>query len=190
MIQKKHITILLMGLFLATFVTESYSQRRSSRSDRTSRSSRTADRDRDRDAEVVPFTEKLTYDILLGNPYVANNFFEVSGKFGVGYKLTDFLAVGLGPKFKYDGDQFGTSFIYGGQTFAKVNLGEAIYLRAEYDYLIRKNFDNISSPLAGIGYLSGYGKWRYGLEVLLPFSAEYRTGFSLLDYMFSFVYNM
>jgi len=186
MIQKKHITILLIGLFLAAFVTESYSQRRSSRT-RDDRSTRSSDRTT---KEVSSISDKLTYEILLGNPWVTNNYFEVSGKLGAGYKVTDFLAFGAGPKFRYSGQGSGTEFIWGPQFFGKVNLGETLYIRAEYDYLFQKNFDNISSPLAGIGYLSGFGKWRYGLEVLVPFKAEYRNNFALLDYMFSFIYNM
>ncbi len=186
MLYKKHITIFLIGLFLATFVAESYSQRRSSRSSST-RSSRSSDRDT---KEVTSLTDKLTYEILLGNPFISNQFFELSGKLGVGYKVTDFLAFGAGPKWRYSGDTGGSNFIYGPQFFGKVNLGEQVYIRGEYDILIRKNFDNITSPLAGLGYVSGFGKWKYGLEVLLPFNADYRQGFSVIDYMFSFVYNM
>jgi len=184
MVHKKHIILLLMGIFLFSFVTESYSQRRSSRS---TRSSRTQDTEK---KEQLPFAEKLSYDLFLGNPYIANTYFEISGKFGVGYKLHDRFVVGVGPKFKYDGQFDRTNFVYGGMGYARFAFSDQFYIKTEYDYLVRKNFDNLTSPLFGIGYLSGFGKWKYGLEVLFPFSSDYRGQFAILDYMFSFIYNM
>ena len=200
--QSKTIITLLIGLFLLTTVTESFSQRRSSR-DRTTR-----DRDREQ-VETVPFTDKLAFDILIGNPSFGNPF-QFSGKLGVGYKITDKFTVGLGTKYRYvllnePGTNDLSALDYGFFVYPRYALGEQFYIKGEYNYFSARcpgdaiSFACLSGnlerqtaafPMLGAGFAQGYGKWKFGIELMLGIGNQARDTYSFLEYMISFIHNL
>jgi len=189
---------------MLSYVNDSFSQRRSSRS-------RTTDRDRDRGTEnTSSFKDNLAYDLFVGT-LGFNGGFSASAKGGVGYKPVDIVTVGGGAKFLYQFvNRFGTddfsSFSYALFPYARVKLGESFYLKGEYNFF---SFDtgfpnadriNFTFPMVGGGYLQGFGQWRFGFEVLLlvndrvidnPFFAGVEASdlYTLIEYNISFLYN-
>ncbi len=196
--------IILFTIFLFSIIsTEAYSQRRSSRtSERTS--NRTSSRGQD-DTETISFKEKLAFDIHIGNIGL-NNGFSFSGKGGVGYKITDRFTTGVGVKWFYqfvniNQQQFTqpdfSLFHYGAYIYPRFKITEEIYLKGEYNFfsyqgdpLSNSDRFNIDFPLLGGGYMSGFGKWKYGFEVLFALSNEGRDQYTTIEYMISFLYNL
>lgn len=189
---------------MLSFVSDSFSQRRSSRS-------RTTDRERDRGTESTSsFKDNLAYDVFLGTLGI-NRGFSISAKGGVGYKPIDRITVGGGTKFLYQFvNNFGpndfSSFSYAFFPYARVKLGDSFYLKGEYNfYSFDTGFDNadrinFTFPMIGGGYLQGFGQWRFGFEVLLlvndreidnPFFANVEASdlYTLIEYNISFLYN-
>ena len=192
-----------MGLFLFSFVTESYSQRQSSRSKRSSR---------DRDTEettTLGLKDKLAYDIHIGNLGFNSGFF-ISGKFAAGYKITDPLTAGLGLKAEYGfvntpGDNDFDVFNYGLYGYARYRIAEQFYAKAEYNYFSSQwdrdnqaDREKVSFPMVGGGYISGFSKWKYGFEVLFavggsrsqePYNRQARDVYTFIEYTILFAYN-
>jgi len=203
--EKKHIIIFLMGLFLLSFVTESFSQRRSSRT--------RPSKDRDRgDVEKLDssFKDNLAYDIYLGN-IAFNSGLSVSGKVGVGYTFLDRITPGLGLKAYYQSvNRPGASSDetysgWGYYPYLRVKVAEQFYIKGEYDFFNFKytqvNSDPVkvdfTFPMVGAGYVQGYGKWKFGVELMfmLNDSIIENTGleksdlYTQFDYNISFLYN-
>ena len=207
--EKKHIIIFLIGLFLVSFVSESFSQRRSSRTRPTTR-----DRDNDRSSRedtYTSFKDKLAYDVFLGT-LGFNSGFSASAKGAVGYKVIDRITLGGGLKFSYVfANNFGTandfsSFSYGAFPFARFKITDKFYGKAEYNfYTFDTGFDNadrinFSFPQIGGGYIQGIGKWKIGFEILLLINdSEIDNSvfngvtasdlYTLIEYNIAFLYN-
>jgi hypothetical protein len=143
--------------------------------------------------EVVPFLEKLSGDIRIGNIGI-NQGFSLSVKPGVGYNFSKLLTAGIGSKVFVDYSNFRgqevTYVDYGGFAFARLKI-QSFYIQGEYA-ITKYEYPNltINYPLAGVGYLSGYGsKWRYGAELMIPLSADARKYGVPLEYWLNFAYN-
>jgi len=210
MLLNNKIITLLIGLFLFATVTDSFSQRRSSRE-------RPSSRDRDREqTEVVPFTDKLAFDILIGNPNFSNSGIDFSGKLAAGYKISDKFTLGAGLKYKYlflnnPIDQFGnvlpdqSAFDYGFYVYPRYRISEQFYVKGEYNYFVANclagqlsidclggNADKFkaSFPMIGGGYAQGFGKWKVGIELMVAIGNDGRDTYDFFEYMFSFLHNL
>ncbi len=211
------IIIFLIGLFVCISISDAYSQRRPrSKSDRTEERERQRTR-RSRDVEKVTFKDKLAWDILIGQ-LGFNQGFSISGKGGPSYKITDRFSVGLGLKLDYqfvnnpspNGDDI-SLFNYGPYIFPRFKFSENIYIKGEY-YLISYDCEiarfsgvtypldclsNVNSrlskgiPMLGLGYASGFGPWKFGLELMfIPVDNDRPYfGNNVFEYMFSGLYN-
>lgn len=210
MLQNKKILTLLIGLFLFAMISESYSQRRSSRD----RPTRDSSRDREQ-TESVPFTDKLAYDIFIGNIGFSNGL-TLAAKAGVGFKIFDPLTVGAGAKISYQNvNNFGTAndFSYTGIgyfPYLRYRIADQFYAKAEYNFFNvsykQENSDNAKAnftfPMIGGGYAQGFGKWKFGIELLFmvndkvldntPFNPapEKSDLHSSFEYNISFLYNL
>lgn len=208
------ISLFLVGLFSLLCISETEAQRRSSRDRDSSRDRNTRDRDRDNDTETISFMDNLAYDIYMGN-FVFSSGLQLSGKVGVGYKVIDRVTVGLGGKFDIRNQNFqGQANDVKSRNLAyfpylRVKIVESFYAKAEYNFMTfryeQPNFDpvkvNYSFPMVGAGYLSGFGKWKYGIELLLmvndtviddtPFSPQPEKSdlYNSWEWMVSFAYN-
>lgn len=202
----------LVFLFLLTSATELDAQRRGTKKreskETTENNTRSrSSRDRDSESESISLKDRLIYDIHIGQ-LGFNNGFQISVKGGAAYKFNDIFSVGLGLKtFFYDqnlpGNQFdGSFFDYGVYIYPRVKISEQFYVKGEY-YYISKDVDfantgnadrlNDAFPLIGVGYLSGYGPWKFGLELLYIATSKANQDqyfySDYFEYMFSFVYN-
>ena len=207
----KKLSIFLVFLFLGITITDAYSQRRPrNRSERTQERSEERQRDRrsSRDVETVTLKDKLAWDIYVGN-IGFNQGFQISTKFGAGYKLTDPFTLGLGFKnqlfFRNNvGVNDETIFDYAFFPYARYRFGENFYIKAEYNWFTRdggRNGDDISFsfPMLGAGYASGFGPWKIGIELmfivvdpLIEVSGGVLEGsdlYTLIEYNVSFLYN-
>ena len=207
---KKIISINLLVLFFLMLAVEADAQRRSSRS----RSSRTEESDRSRsrssrarqaDEEKIPLRDRIIYDIHIGQLGFAQGF-TISAKGGAAYKFTDRLSLGAGLKTFYflqnnpGSSQDVSIFNYGPYIYPRFKISEQIYLKAE-GYMISfdndpfntGNSDRINEfiPMFGAGYVSGFGPWKFGLELLFIPSDSDRDLYygDVFEYMFSFIYN-
>ena len=180
-----------MMLFFISVAEEAFSQR--------TRSRRTSSRDRDRQEEQVKFTDKLNYNIGLGNVGLGSSF-SISLKGTTAYKPIDQLAFGGGGKFLYlfsnrIGGPDVSLFDWAGLVFGRFLITENIYLQGEYNFASfdgGQNQDGInhSYPQFGGGYMSGYGPWKYGIQLL--FVADERARdltFTTIDYWIMFSHN-
>ncbi|MFM2394409.1 MAG: hypothetical protein RLZZ546_2391 [Bacteroidota bacterium] len=151
------------------------------------------------DEESKTFTENLMFDLRFGNVGL-NNGFSLSLKPGVGYKVTDFLAGGVGGRVFYNfvntfgGEDF-SLVDFGGFIFAKARLGQSFYIQQEFA-ITRFNTTlngnqkiTVNYPLTGAGYASGAGKWKYGIELMFPWSELARDYGPSLEYWLHFSYN-
>jgi len=207
---KKSFAIVLMTLFFFSIATEADAQRRSKKSRSSDRSERTRSsrdrgdsdrtRDRDRETETIGLKDRLYYEIPIGNLNL-NGGFSISGKPSVGYKATERLSAGVGVRTFYyfinnpagfDDQSF---LFYGPAVFGRVKVTQDIYIQAEYDYnsyQFSQNADRrwIGTPLLGLGYSSGYGPWKYGLQLLFIMNDEIRNiEGSVVDYWININYN-
>lgn len=202
---KRNFAITLFILFFLGFISEAEAQRRSSSSrssSRSERSSRSADRDQDRDSdtETIGIKDRLYYEIPIGNLNF-NGGFSISGKPSVGYKFTERLSTGLGLRTFYflvnnpPGFDDQSFLFYGPAVFGRFKITQDIYIQAEYDYnsyQFNSNADRrwVGTPLFGVGYSSGYGPWKYGLQLLFIVDDEIRDlENSVVDYWINFSYN-
>jgi len=209
MLQKNKLTTLLIGLFLLATISDSFSQRRSSRE-------RPSSRDRDvEQTESISFTDRLAYDIYIGN-IGFNNGLTLSAKAGAGYKIFDPLTVGVGAKISYQNvDNFGVTddFSYTGFgyfPYLRYRIVDEFYVKAEYNFFnvtykrdVADNAKaNFSFPMLGGGYAQGFGKWKLGVELLFmlnntvledtPFRPQPEKSdlYSFFEYNISFLYNL
>lgn len=131
--------------------------------------------------EKVSLMEKLNPEIYIGNLGFFNGFY-VSTKLNIGYKLSDRFSVGAGGKLFYN--QYAQSgpdpslTDLGALVYGRAKITNEIYFQAEYDimrfgadptgYNIRglSTSESLNYPALGLGYTSGIGKWRFGLQLL------------------------
>jgi len=104
-----------------------------------------------------------------------NRGFVFSGKASFGYDINKIVGVGINAKFFFDnlnlpGDDINL-FSFGGGAFARISVTDEFFLQAEYSRTKFETqadqFSNITYPLVGGGYKSGFGNWTYGLQVLI-----------------------
>lgn len=163
-------------------------------------------RNDDEYVDVKPWKEKIVWEIGLGNVGFfgggTSNQFNLAVKPSVGYKLFDILTTGVFVKLDYlfvnRINEDYSLFDYGIGGYTRIKVIEPIYLKAEYGFqsyafergapgLIRSNF---FVPLVGGGYTSGFGKWKYGFEVLFNLNNEARDYSSAaVEYWIKFDYN-
>lgn len=149
--------------------------------------------------------EKINPEIKFGNLGFFNGL-SISSKIGVGYKLSERFTAGVGGKLFYD--QFAVTgpdpsvFDYGGYLFGRGKITNEIYVQAEYAFM---NYSadpvgfrirdltadqKINFPLIGLGYMSGAGKWRFGVELLYNTNERARDiQRSVIEYWFGASYN-
>ncbi len=208
MMSKSLFSFSIVLLCLVCFTTELDAQKRGSKKreskETTSDKSRSS-RDRDGDKEVIPFSDRIIYDIHIGQ-LGFNRGFTISAKGGAAYKITDRFSVGLGLKnFYYLENNPGSNsdisvFNWGPYIYPRFKISEQFYIKAEYYYISFDNdlFNSGNSdriyegiPLIGAGYLSGFGPWKFGLELLFIPSDSDRDLYygDVFEYMFSFIYN-
>jgi hypothetical protein len=89
-----------------------------------------------------------------------------------------------------------SSFSYGIYPYARFKISESIYVKGEYVYynIDGGNGDNAKPwvPFLGGGYMSGFGPWKFGLELLLIVRDSDRDSFfngDLFEYTFGATYN-
>jgi hypothetical protein len=121
--------------------------------------------------EVNFFRDQLSYDIKIGNIGFFNGF-SISTKLYTGYKLGDRFSAGIGGKMFYDqfivrGAPDISFFDRGLFGFARGKVTNEIFIQAEYISMRYDRFETtVNYPLIGAGYMSGFGRWKFGLELM------------------------
>ncbi len=164
---------------------------------------RRRDRDKESTEESVRLNDRLNYEIGFGNITLGSDF-GVSLKPSVGYKLGERFTAGISGRMFYNfiNQNFGAPDLsllsYGGGPFLRGKVTDKIYLQGEYSYLSHEiGYTNgqservdLNYPLLGGGYLSGYGSWRFGIEVLFILDNEARDfQGQTVEYWFKGSYN-
>ena len=178
-------------------------QRRSTKrsSDRSSsRTERSSSRTQTEDTETISIKDRLAYNIHIGDIGFGNGF-QFSAKADVGYKLSERFTVGLGGKTFYFFQNVPNApdnslFTYAGYIYPRFKITESFYVKGEYNlYSIDfgPNADRINEaiPMIGGGYTSGFGPWKFGIELLFLPVPEDRDALynNVFEYTFSFMYN-
>lgn len=201
---KKIIIPFLLLVFTLSMVSEATAQkkRRKSKSDEDTEDTRRSRRDRGDDDETYNgFSQKLTWDINIGNIFLSNQQFGLSLKPAVGYKVSDRFTPGIGLKYYYTffnqpaGIEDVSFHDIGAFVYSRFKITETIFLQGEYSYT---SFDggpnqenrNLTYPLLGGGYVSGFGDWVGSLQILFIFDDEVRDVAQYpLEFWFGFVKN-
>ena len=184
-----------MLVFVFSIAEDANAQRKKRRkktedTEESTRSKRSRDRNAD-DEDYKSFSDKLIYEIALGNIALQNSIFGLSLKPLVGYKLHERIDPGIGFKYFYllDGrfpDDIHLNDI-GGFAFTRFKITESFYAHLEYSFLSfdndyafygnpgfengRKNFNY---PLFGGGYSQGFGSWKSSIQILFIGNKEVR----------------
>mgnify|MGYP006948855481 CR=1 FL=1 len=156
-------------------------------------------------ADRKPIYEHLGGELLFGNLGFFNGL-SVSTKLSLGYKITSGIALGGGTKLFYD--QYSvvgpdpSVFDIGGFFMGRARIYQDIYFKAEYafmryekdpdGYSIRNLYENVSVnyPLVGLGYMSGAGKWKFGVELMyIANETAQDIQSSVIEYWFGANYN-
>ncbi|MBK9254680.1 MAG: hypothetical protein IPM42_04270 [Saprospiraceae bacterium] len=175
--QHKNIILMLIMAFCIVFSIDAEAQtkrkRTSKRAEKKETKKKEVKEDSDPENDVVFFRDLMNYEMKIGNIGFFNGF-SLSTKINAGYKLNNHLTTGLGAKLFYD--QFIVSngpdisyFDRGVFAFARGKVTQEIYLQAEYHHTVydQINFtESVNYPTFGAGYMSGFGKWKFGLELL------------------------
>ncbi len=122
------------------------------------------------------FTEKMMYGSFVNYPYLRQGLFNMALSPMIGYKINNNIAAGLLTKVNYTWLRSGIAtqpplqiLDLGVGVFARVKVLERFMVHAEYESTkyttaIDVNLKPIkireTSANAGIGYLSGWGKWK------------------------------
>ncbi len=149
--------------------------------------------------------DQLNPEFKFGNLGFFNGL-SISTKANVGYKLSERFTIGAGGKLFYD--QFAVTgsdpsvFDYGGFLLGRGKVTNEIYIQAEYAFMnyaadpagynIRGYSvdQKINFPLIGLGYMSGMGKWRFGVELMYNTNETARDiQRSVIEYWFGASYN-
>lgn len=155
--------------------------------------------------ESVSLLTKLNPEIKLGNVGFFNGLF-ISSKLNAGIKLHNRFSLGAGTKLFFNQySQPGTDpsiFDFGGLVYGRAKITNSVYFQAEYAFMkYGKDPDNyyirgitesqtLNYPLLGIGYFTGVGNWRFGMELLYitnNLARDYQN--SIVEYWFGGSYN-
>ena len=144
--------------------------------------------------EQVSLVEKINPEIRFGNLGFFGGL-SVSSKINVGYKLHKRFSLGGGGKFFYNQSNVNgpSLFDLGGFLYGRAKIIDELYFQTEYAFM---KYDSdptaikINYPLVGLGYSSGFGKWRFGVE-LMYIANENARSFqnSVVEYWFGASYN-
>lgn len=185
----------LLLVFVFSLAEDANAQRKKRRkkkedTEESTRSKRSRDRDTDDDYES--FSNKLVYEINIGNIALQNSIFGLSVKPLIGYKLHERIVPGVGFKYFYILDGRFTDDVHlndiGGFAYTRFKITESIFAHVEYSFLSfdqdyglygnpgfengRKNFNY---PLFGGGYAQGFGDWKSSIQLLFIGNKEVRT---------------
>lgn len=196
---KKLGSISLLILFLAFTTTELSAQKKRSKKRPAKEETEESSRSRSsREDQTVSFADRINYDINIGNISLSNGF-GISLKPGAAYKFTERLSAGLAVRAFYQfqnvrGGDDRSFFSYGPSLYGRFKISNEFYVQGEYSrmsYDAGPNADRVtaSSPMGGFGYLSGYGPWTFGVQLLFVFDERFRDIEDTIDYWFSFSYN-
>jgi hypothetical protein len=121
------------------------------------------------------WTEKMMYGSYLNYPTLGNGFFNMALSPMIGYKINENIAAGVLTKFSYTWVKSGIAtqpprqFVdLGVGLFARAKILQRFVLHAEYESTKYSGLDQNSqiikvretSANAGVGYMSGFGKWK------------------------------
>lgn len=169
--------------------------------------SRTSSKKKSKQKEEKPsLLEKINPEVTFGNLGFFNGL-SLSTKINAGFKLHDRFSLGGGGKLFYDqisdiGPDPSVSDL-GGFLYGRAKITQEIYFQAEYAFMrygadpiglrrIRGLNENVnkSFPLVGLGYASGFGKWRFGVH-LMYIMDDYAQDVqrSVVEYWFGASYN-
>jgi hypothetical protein len=150
------------------------------------------------------FKEHLWYGFNIGGLSLGSNTFSVGLAPMGGYKITDYLAVGLTTKFSYTyfwqrlGDNY-HFFDYGGGALARVQLFKGKYfIQTEYDYISIKDFNVLGIERnwypffyigGGIRY-PGNNNWSSELTLLFNLHQKKNKKYYPFNISYAFLYNL
>lgn len=208
---KKVGVFILISCFLVGINTEAIGQRKKKKKTRESKTEVV-----ERQNVQAPWMEKMSYDVRIGNVSLFGPLTRVALKSAASYRINNFLSAGLAAKYEYNfynNNQSQNPALldyswshFGVGPFVRAKIFQTFYLQAEYDYhnLATENsvFDEGDrarnqawSPMIGGGYLSGFGDWVFGIEVLFVGNNEVRdnsiggiTG-NVIEYWIAATYN-
>ncbi len=203
---KKLLIPFLMLVFVFSMAEDANAQRKKRRkktedTEESTRSKRSSDRDAEEE-NYKSFSDKLVYDINIGNISLSNGYFGMSFKPSVAYKLHERVQPGIGLKYFYNlytvqgGDVFHLND-FGAFAFTRLKVTENFFAHLEYSVL---SFDNdwffqeerrtFNYPLFGGGYASGFGNWKSTIQILFIASEEVRElGQYPIEFWFGFSRN-
>lgn len=159
---------LIFFVFLLTFSSEADAQ---SKRKRPVKRPEKQEKVKDTQNEINFFRDQLSYDIKIGNIGFFNGF-SISTKLYAGYKFNDRFSAGIGGKMFYDqfivrGAPDISYFDRGVFGFARGKVTNEIFIQAEYVSMRYDRFETtVNHPLIGAGYMSGFGRWKFGLELM------------------------
>ena len=151
--------------------------------------------------------EKLNLEFKVGNVTLGNQF-RIAMKGNAGYKFTNYFSTGLALKYDYtfvnqtQSDDISFSH-YGVGVYGRLKFLQDFYVQVEYDYNDMQKLERSGggtfiiderlrafAPLIGGGYFSGFGDWRFGVEVLFVAGNEVRDNLnSVIEYWLGASYN-
>ena len=183
---------ILVAFFLIGVVEDADAQRRK-------RKKRSSSRTEKRSEDYKPFSERLTYEIGIGN----NNSFagiNLGLRPAVGYKFGNIANVGIGGRYDFEfvniinGDDLVLN-TFAFFPYAQIKFTQSIYAKGTYEFgRYNSWFQNINTgrfvedtvtettPLIGGGYSSGIGDWKWGFEILFVMNEEVRDFTNPLQY--------
>ncbi len=161
----KNIKLIFSIIALTIFVVDSLDAQRSRRS---------RDRNRTEQEDKLTFSERINYEIRVGNIAFGSGF-GIDLKPSVGLKFNKFLTVGAGFRYDYEfiNAPFGQEDLslnsYGPFALLRAKVHNSFYLQGEYNLV---SLDLVSTretqgyPTIGGGYVQGGDNWKYNIELL------------------------
>ncbi|MFZ1750815.1 MAG: hypothetical protein WAU01_11515 [Saprospiraceae bacterium] len=156
-------------------------------------------------APAISLMEKINPELKFGNLGFFNGL-TISTKVNAGFKFSDRFSAGAGMKLFYDQYSYTgpdpSVLDIGALFYGRAKITQEIYFQGEYalmgyakdpdGYTIRGYVEKqkVNYPLFGLGYTSGMGKWRFGIELLYIASEQARDiQGSVVEYWFGASYN-
>nr|AOE10061.1 hypothetical protein [uncultured bacterium] len=206
---KKILIPLLLLVFVFSLAENANAQRKKRRKKKEDKEESVRSK-RSRDAEdenYESFSNKLVYEIAIGNIALQNSIFGLSLKPLVGYKLHERIVLGIGFKYFYLLDGRFNEDIHlndiGAFAFTRFKITESFFAHIEYSFI---SFDdeyaffgnpgfengrrNFNYPVIGGGYSQGFGDWKSSIQVLFIGNQEVRRlGNYPIEFWFGFTKN-
>ncbi len=214
--QKKFLALLLSFVFVMGFAIDADAQSRKKKTkkrpseieeEKSQRSGSERSKREEEEEGLFTFSkDKLAYDIL-GDFRISNAAGQTAIKFGlkpaVSYKLLDRLHFGVAPKIEYyfinvPNSEDYNLFDLGLELFSRVMVFDMFYIQGGYDFnnytFGEPNLGDrtwYNSAVIGGGYMSGFGRWRYGAQALFLLNERRRDYSNFpLEFWFGFTYNL